>query len=88
LGRANTEEAVEGELKHIGGKRLNTPFPLKYEVVRMTIKKRSKPKKRAYKSRTKGSAKPSWKKQYRDWESTEGERPKRITVENSCWRFE
>jgi hypothetical protein len=56
----------------------------------MATKKRSKPKKRTYKSTLKESrpARLSWKKPYREWESSQEELPERVTVENSCWRFQ
>lgn len=54
----------------------------------MAIKKTSKSKKRTYKSKLKESQKAGWKESCREWESTGEELPKRITVENSCWRFE
>jgi len=56
----------------------------------MPTKKRSKPRKRTYKSTLRGSrtVKPGWKKPRWKWESSKEKLPERITVENSCWRFE
>ncbi|MGB2698532.1 MAG: hypothetical protein WBD28_11845 [Candidatus Zixiibacteriota bacterium] len=56
----------------------------------MATRKKSKAKRKTYKSIIKGSkqAKPHWKKNYGGWESSEEDLPKRITVENSCWKFE
>jgi hypothetical protein len=56
----------------------------------MANKHKSKAKRKTYKSTMRGSkqAGPTWKKNYGGWESSEKDLPKRITVENSCWRFE
>jgi hypothetical protein len=67
-----------------------TLFPLKHEVDKVATRKKSKAKRKTYKSVIKGSkqVKPNWKKNFGGWESKEKDLPKRITVENSCWKFE
>jgi hypothetical protein len=54
----------------------------------MRTKKRSKPRKRTFKPKVKEPGKAGWKKSCKAWEWQEKELPKRITIENSCWRFE
>jgi len=56
----------------------------------MPKKKRAKPRKRTYRSTLRGSrtTKPGWKRQGWEREASKEKLPERITVENSCWRFQ
>jgi len=56
----------------------------------MANRQKSKAKSKTYKSTIKepSQAKPNWKRNFGEWESKEKDLPKRITVENSCWKFE